>query len=71
MQAITAAANYLEEIFSRLHALRRLEPCQMCAAPCIGVKYQNCFGANDEHRGFVKWEHNYIQTVVKRCFASD
>jgi tRNA(adenine34) deaminase len=31
MQAITAAANYLEEIFSRLHALRHLEPCQMCA----------------------------------------
>jgi tRNA(adenine34) deaminase len=32
MQAITAAANYLEGKFSRLHALRQPEPCQMCVA---------------------------------------
>jgi hypothetical protein len=69
MQAITAAANYLEEIFSRLHALRRLNLPDVCCA--LYWSHQNCFGANDEHRGFVKWEHNYIQTVVKRCFASD
>jgi hypothetical protein len=36
----------------------------MCAGVVL-VKYQNCFGASDEHRGFVKWEHNYIQNRRK------
>jgi tRNA(Arg) A34 adenosine deaminase TadA len=34
------------------------------------------FGASDEHRGFVKWEHNYIQNrrktgVLGRSFRLD
>jgi hypothetical protein len=32
--------------------------------PCIGVKYQKLF-LQSEHRGFVKWEHNYIQNRRK------
>jgi tRNA(adenine34) deaminase len=40
---------------------------------CAGALYWSqiskiVFGASDEHRGFVKWEHNYIKTVVKRVF---
>jgi hypothetical protein len=38
--------------------------------PCIESNIKNCFGASDEHRGFVKWEHNYIQNRRKTgCFS--
>jgi hypothetical protein len=33
--AITAAANYLEEIFIRLHALRTLNLARCVLVPCI------------------------------------
>jgi tRNA(adenine34) deaminase len=51
MQAITAA-NYLGGKYLVGCTLYvSLEPDVL--VPCIGVKYQNCFGASDEHRGFV------------------
>jgi hypothetical protein len=38
--------------------------------PCIGVKYQNCFGASDEHRGFVKMGTQLHQNRRKTgCFS--
>jgi tRNA(adenine34) deaminase len=33
--------------------------------PCIESNIKIVFGASDEHRGFVKWEHNYIQNRRK------
>jgi hypothetical protein len=29
--------------------------------PCIESKKKIVLEQSDEHRGFVKWEHNYIQ----------
>jgi tRNA(adenine34) deaminase len=47
----------------------------MCAgAFCIGSNIKNCFGASDEHRGFVKMElqfQNRRKTGVLAEEASD
>jgi tRNA(Arg) A34 adenosine deaminase TadA len=41
----------------------------MCAGAWSQIS-KIVFGASDEHRGFVKWEHNYIQNRRKTgCFS--
>jgi hypothetical protein len=44
----------------------------MCWCLVLESNIKNCFGASDEHRGFVKWEHNYIQNRRKTgCLAEE
>jgi tRNA(adenine34) deaminase len=37
----------------------------MCWCLVLSQISKIVFGASDEHRGFVKWEHNYIQNRRK------
>jgi hypothetical protein len=39
--------------------------------PCIESNIKNCFGASDEHRGFKKNEHNYIQNRQNGVLAEE
>jgi hypothetical protein len=64
---ITAAANYLEEIFSSCTFTLALNLTDVLV-PCMESNIKIVFGASDEHRGFVKWEHNYIQNRRKTVF---
>lgn len=56
MQAITAAANFLDgKYLTGCTLYVTLEPCQMCAGALYWSQISKIvFGASDEHRGFEK-----------------
>ena len=68
MLAITAASNYLgSKYLNECTLYVTLEPCIMCAGAIAWSQIGRLvFGASDENKGFLKYDHNLIhpKTIV-------